>query len=373
MENTDSTQKQSHRGRIMSIDALRGFTMFWIIGGDAPILIGLAKGTGSEFLNRLLVQFEHVRWEGFRCWDLVMPLFLFVVGVVMPFSFSRRITSGKTKKQMYLHVIKRVIILWILGMVAQGNLLAYDPSKLQLYSNTLQAIAAGYLIASIFIIHLNLRWQMVGTAALLLVFWAMMTFVPVPEYGPGVLTEDGNMAIYIDNIVLGRFSDGYSYTWVLSSLTFGATVMLGVMGGHLLRLEKSQVAKVRWLVAAGIGCLTLGWAWGMVFPIIKHLWTSSMVLFAGGWSFLLLALFYLLIDVWSFKKWAFGFVVIGMNAITVYMAVHVFDFKHVGNIFVGGLAKWLGEWNYFVQEVAAFAIVWLILYWMYRKKTFIKI
>jgi predicted acyltransferase len=111
----------------------------------------------------------------------------------------------------------------------------------------------------------------------------------------------------------------------------------------------------------------------MVFPIIKHLWTSSMVLFAGGWSFLLLALFYMLIDVWGLRKWAFGFVVIGMNAIAVYMAVHVFDFKLVGNIFVGGLAECLGQWNDFAQEAAAFAIVWLILYWMYRKKTFIKI
>jgi len=258
-------------------------------------------------------------------------------------------------------------------MVAQGNLLEYDLSRLQIYSNTLQSIAAGYLIASILILHLNIKWQMVTTAGLLLLFWALMAWVPVPGHSAGALTEEGNLAIYIDNLILGRFSDGYTYTWVLSSITFGGTVMLGVMGGHLLRLEKSRAAKVLWLAAAGIGCLALGWAWGMVFPIIKHLWTSSMVLFAGGWSFLLLALFYLLIDVWGLRKWAFGFVVIGLNAITVYMAVHVFDFKHVGNVFVGGLAKWLGEWNDFVQEVAAFAIVWLILYWMYRKKTFIKI
>jgi len=360
-------------GRLMSVDALRGFTMFWIIGGDAPILAALAKGTGSEFLNRLMVQFDHVRWEGFHAWDLVMPLFLFVVGVVMPFSFGRRLERGQSKRQLYFHIIKRVLILWVLGMVAQGNLLAYDLSKLQIYSNTLQSIAAGYLIASILILHLNIKWQMITTGGLLLLFWALMAWVPVPGHSAGALTEEGNLAIYIDNLILGRFSDGYTYTWVLSSITFGGTVMLGVIGGHLLRLEKSRAAKVLWLAAAGIGCLALGWVWGMVFPIIKHLWTSSMVLFAGGWSFLLLALFYLLIDVWGLRKWAFGFVVIGLNAIAVYMAVHVFDFKLVGNVFVGGLAECLGQWNDFAQVVAAFAIVWLILYWMYRKKTFIKI
>jgi len=359
--------------RLVSVDALRGFTMFWIMGGDAPLLRALAKGLDNEFINKLMVQFDHVPWEGFHAWDMVMPLFLFVVGVVMPFSFDKRLARGDSKGQLYLHIIKRVVILWILGMIAQGNLLAYDLSKLHIYCNTLHAIAAGYLIASAMILNQNIIRQIITTAGLLLLFWALMVWVPVPGYGAGVLTEEGNLALYIDNLVLGRFRDGTAYTWVLSSITFTGTVMLGVMAGHLLRSGKSPAAKVLWLSVAGIGCLTLGWLWGTTFPIIKHLWTSSMVLWAGGWSFLLLALFYLLIDVWGMWRWAFGFVVIGMNAIAVYMACHVFDFKNIGNIFVGGLAKWLGQWNYFVQEAAAFTVIWLILYWMYRKKTFIKI
>ena len=244
-------------GRLMSVDALRGFTMFWIIGGDAPILIGLAKGTGSEFLNRLLVQFEHVHWEGFRCWDLVMPLFLFVVGVVMPFSFNRRLERGQSKRQVYFHIIKRVLILWVLGMVAQGNLLEYDLSRLQIYSNTLQSIAAGYLIASILILHLNIKWQMVTTAGLLLLFWALMAWVPVPGHSAGVLTEEGNLAIYIDNLILGRFSDGYTYTWVLSSITFGGTVMLGVMGGTCCVWKKVGQPRSSGLQRRGLAA----WRW----------------------------------------------------------------------------------------------------------------
>jgi len=127
------------------------------------------------------------------------------------------------------------------------------------------------------------------------------------------------------------------------------------------------------LVALGIGCILAGRIWGIWFPIIHHLWTSSMVLYAGGLSFLLLSLFYLVIDVWGYKKWAFVFVVIGMNAIAVYVATRLFDFKLIGNVFVGGLASYLGAWGGFIQELAAITVIWFILYWMYRKKTFIKI
>ena len=264
-------------------------------------------------------------------------------------------------------------LLFALGMVAQGNLLACDLSKLHIYCNTLQAIAAGYLIASILMLNMRFVWQMITTAGLLLLFWALMAWVPVPGYGAGVLTQDANLAIYLDKLILGRFQDGTNYSWILSSITFGCTVMLGVMAGQLLRSERSQADKVVWLLGAGVGTLVLGLLWGKSFPIIKHLWTSSFVLFSAGWCYLLLALFYLVIDVWGLRKWAFGFMVIGMNAIVVYMATSLFYFGNIGNIFVGGMAKWLQQWNDFVQAAAAFAVVWLILYYMYRKKSFVKI
>ena len=127
------------------------------------------------------------------------------------------------------------------------------------------------------------------------------------------------------------------------------------------------------LALIGICCIIAGKVWGIWFPIIHHLWTSSLVLFAGGLSFLLLALFYLVIDIWGYKKWAFFFVVIGMNAIAVYVATHLFDFTEIGNVFVGGLLKYLGPWADFVEASAALAVIWLILYWMYRNKIFIKI
>ena len=371
-DRTSAGFPQSGVPRIVSIDALRGFDMFWIVGGQ-KIFDELGKATDSEFLKGWLPQLTHVDWEGFRFWDLIMPLFLFVVGVAMPFSFSKRLERGDSKRHLYFHVVKRTVILFVLGMIAQGHLLEYDLSKLHIYSNTLQAIAAGYLIASIVMLNLNPKWQMITTAGLLSAFWALLVWVPVPGYGADVLTPDGNLAIYLDKIILGPYQDGTIYTWILSSMTFGCTVMLGATAGQLLRANRRGAIKVAALLAAGLGCLTLGLLWHNWFPIIKHLWTSSFVLFSAGLCYLLLAIFYLVIDVWGLRKWAFGFVVIGMNAIAVYIATRLFDFRRVGDIFVGNLGKWLGQWNDFVQAVAAFAVIWLILYWMYRKKSFIKV
>lgn len=370
----ESEGKVQPQGRVMSIDALRGFDMFWIIGGGT-IFASLNEVCDCPATAWVKTQLTHVPWEGFRFEDLIMPLFLFIVGAVMPYSFQKRIDQGDSKKKLYLHVVKRTLVLFVLGMVAQGHLLEYDVSKLHIYSNTLQAIAAGYLVAAILLLNLKLNGQIGVTAALLLLFWALMVLVPVPNYGAGALTPDENFAIYVDRMIFGPFIDGTDppYTWILSSMTFACTVMLGVVAGHLLRSNKSQRAKVLWLLGAGVGCLALGLLWSLAFPIIKHIWTSSFVLYSGGFCFLLLALFYLVIDVWGLKKLSFGFVVIGSNAIAVYMATHLISFRNIADVFVGGLKPLAGDWFALIEAVAAFAVVWLILLWMYRKKTFIRI
>lgn len=358
--------------RLMSLDALRGFDMFWIVGGES-LVAGLAAATKWPWLQRLLPQFQHVPWEGFHGMDLVMPLFLFIVGTAMPFSLGKRLARGDSTAGIYAHVLRRVVILFILGMMVQGNLLAYDWSRIKFYSNTLQAIAAGYLIATVLMLHLSVAWQMLTTAGLLLLFWALLAWVPVPGHGAGCLTPDANFAIYLDKAILGRFQDGTCYSWILSSMNFGATTMLGVFAGQLLRSGKSEWAKAAGLAVAGVGCLIVGIVWSHWFPIIKHLWTSSFVLYSGGMSFLLLAGFYLLIDVCRLRRWAFLFVVIGANAIAVYVATHLFDFRLLGDVFVRGLSQRLGDWNAFVRALAGFAMVWLILLWMYRKKTFVRV
>ena len=353
------------RERLMSLDALRGFDMFWIIGGYW-IARGLGKGLDAPWFNEYVrPQIRHMDWEGFTAWDLIMPLFLFVVGVAMPFSFGKRLEQGQSKGRLYRHVIYRVLVLWILGMVAQGRLLTYDLSQFRFYSNTLQAIAAGYLISSIILLSLRLRWQFAVTAALLLAYWGLLLLKP--------LTPEENLAIYIDKLILGPYQDGTTYTWILSSMTFATTVMFGAFAGQLLRSDLGKLRKSLFLLAAGIACVYLGWAWGLIFPIVKHIWTSSMVLYAAGWSFLLLFLFYFVIDVLRLRFLGFFFVVIGMNAIAVYTVTRVLDFRGIADIVVGGLAQWTGEWHDFTRAVAGLVILWLILLYMYRKKTFIKV
>ena len=357
--------------RLSSVDALRGFDMFWIMGGG-PFVMEFCKLFRNPLPHWLDRQFDHVAWEGFVGWDLIMPLFLFIVGVAMPFSLGKRMEAGETRGPIYRKVLYRVVLLWILGMVAQGHLLLLDSHNLQFYSNTLQAIAAGYLIASVALMELKPRGQAILTAVLLVLYWLLLKFVPVPGYGAGVLTSEGNLAIYIDKLLLGRFQDGTPYTWILTSLGFGATVLIGVLAGHLLRSKVPGPRKAQWLAASGFACLLAGWLWSFAIPIIKHIWTSSMVLWSGGWCLLLLAMFYWLIDVKGFRRWSFFFVVIGMNAIVAYMS-ELIPWGQISAIFFGGLARHLGIFGDALLAAGALGILWLCLYYLCRNRTFIRI
>ena len=361
------------RDRLMSIDALRGFDMFWIIGGN-EIVSGFFKGLMGKVPEAVAYQLDHPAWIGFSAWDMIMPLFLFIVGASMPFSFSKRLqhATAAEKNKVYAHVLRRVVILFILGMIAQGNLLEVNMAKLHLYSNTLQAIASGYLVVAVLLLNVSIAVQAGAGVAMLVAYWALMMFVPVGGQ-MGVLEPHSNVAMVVDTFILGRFRDGSTYTWILSGLGFAATTLMGVMAGHILKSSKPQGAKLLWLTASGVGCLAAGWLWSLHFPMIKHIWTSSMALWAGGWSFLLMAVFYYLIDVRKYRKWAFVFVIIGVNAIAVYMAVHVFDFRLMGEALVGGLAEHFDGWQTYMRETASFIIIWLALLFMYRKGVFIKI
>lgn len=357
-------------GRLMSLDALRGFDMFWIIGGS-EIFTGLAKSVGGPF-KLLVPQFEHVRWEGLHFFDLIWPLFMFIVGVSIPLSVEKRKAEGTPKRSLYLHAIRRAVILFILGMIAQGGLLEWDLSKLHPCYSVLHGIAAGYLIAFIVAMEMKPRMQVLTTAIFLLAYWAIVMFIPVPGSGAGILSPDGNIATWFDKLVLGRFHYGEN-TWFLSYPGFASSVLLGVLAGHLIRLNLPENRKVLLLVASGAGCLALGLLWNNTFPIIKLMWTSSYVLVGSGFGFIMLALFYWIIDVRGLRKWAFLFTVIGMNSIAVYMAMMLFNSSQISNIFVGNLLPRLGLWDDFVSATGAFAVTWLILYWMYRTKTFVKL
>jgi predicted acyltransferase len=359
--------------RVASIDALRGFDMFWISGGDSLIQT-LFKALPIPFLAFLNHQFEHVNWQGFHFYDLIFPLFVFIVGVVLPFSLTRRLEAGGNRRQLYQHAFQRLFLLLFLGLIYNG-LLDFNFHELRLLG-VLQRIAIAYFFATLLVMNLKVRGQVIATGLILMAYWALMAWVPVPGFGRGVFTPQGNLAAYIDQRFLPRPYCCYDYgdnEGIISMLPAIATCMLGALAGHWLRTNYSQKRKALGLVVAGVACLGVGWVWSLVFPIVKNIWSSSFVLFAGGWSLLLLALFYWIIDMRGFKRWAFFFTVIGVNPITIYIVNRFFDFRDIGNIFIHGFVDYLGGWKPFVTEVAGVTVAWLFLYFLYRRKIFLKI
>jgi predicted acyltransferase len=262
--------------------------------------------------------------------------------------------------------------MFCLGTVTQGNLLLFDWWRFRPCYSVLHGLAAGYLLATIVVLKVKPKWHALTIAALLLSYWAAVMLIPVPGVGAGVLTPQGNLPTYLDQLILGHLHYGKN-TWFLSYPAFGASVLLGVLAGQMLMSGRSPMSKVYRLLIAGAVSLVGGLTWSLSFPVIKLMWTSSFVLISGGVSFMALALFYWTIDVLGYKRWAFGLIVIGMNSIAVYVATEIFDFRLVGNIFVGNLLPLIGRWAELVEASAAFAVIWLILYWMYRRKEFIRI
>jgi predicted acyltransferase len=371
---TETAALVASRQRVAALDALRGFDMFWIIGGRELALAaaGVVWASPPAWFE---YQLEHAAWEGFTAWDLIMPLFLFVVGAAMPFSFSRHREQRQSKARLYWKILRRSAILFVLGMIVQGNLLDFSFSTLHPFSNTLQAIAIGYLVAGLLMLNVGVWTQAAFIALLLVGYWLLLMFVPVPGYGPGILQPDANLALAVDQLILGPFRDGTPYTWILSGMTFTATVLLGVLSGHALRANLRPSQKLLVLTITGLACLAGGWAWETWggFPIIKHIWTSSMVLWAAGWSYLLLALFYLLTDVANWRRWAFPFIVIGMNAITIYVASWFIPFGKISESLVGGLARHLGTAGPLAVQATAVLLAWLLLYHLYRQRIFLRI
>jgi len=357
--------------RLKSLDALRGFDMFWIIGGG-EVVKGLAKAMDTPVLNALVPQLEHVRWQGLHCWDLIWPLFMFIVGAAIPFSIERRRAAGATSRTLFLHALSRSVILFAIGMVTQGNLLAWDLSVFRPCYSVLHGIAAGYLIAVIVVLTVRPRGRVIVLGGFLLAYWALLVFIPVPGVGRGVLTPTGNLATYVDQALLGRFHYGEN-TWFLSYLGFASSVLLGVFAGECLASNRPPQSKILLLSIAGIVCIAQGMLWSIQFPIIKLLWTSSFVLVSGGISFLALAFFYWIIDVLGYKRWALFFIVIGMNSLAVYVATMLFDFRLIADIFVGKLLPRLGRWDSFTEAIVTLGVIWSLLFWMYRKQSFIRL
>ncbi|HHY99453.1 MAG TPA: DUF5009 domain-containing protein [Firmicutes bacterium] len=371
----------SPKGRLMSLDALRGFDMFWIIGARG-IVDGL-MGLGLPGTGFLINQLTHSEWDGFTFYDLIFPLFIFIVGVSLVFSLRRRLERGDDHIAILRHVATRALILFLLGIfynIDFGRLPAIGPLRVM---GVLQRIALAYFFASILALKTHVRVQAAVAAGLLFGYWLIMRFIPVPGMEVGVLAPGYNLAAYVDSHLL----PGHLYygTWdpegILSTLPAIATCLLGVLAGHWLSAEYAPGGhtlagerKAGALFLSGAIVTVLGLLAGLIFPINKSLWTSSFALLTGGISAMLLAVFYWIIDVRGHRRWAFPFVVIGLNSIAIYLAVDIIPFGSIAKFLVGThIAPLFGRGQELFEAGVQLFMEWLILYWMYRKRIFIRL
>jgi len=375
-----SSQKSSKSisSRLVSLDALRGFDMLWIMGGGT-IFIGLAQLTGWPVLEWWAGQQEHVDWNGFTFKDLVFPLFLFIAGVSMPFSILKRKQRGDSMKKIYLHLITRLITLILFGML-YNHVQDLKAGEIR-YASVLARIALGSFFASLIVLNSKEKWHYIWFVAILLIYWAVMALIPAPGYHAGDFSREGNLAGYIDRLLLPGdlvYENGYlDPEGILSTFPAIATALLGVITGHFLKSEKwhlSPLQKGLIMFVSGVVLIFLGYAWDTVFPINKKLWTSSFVVFAGGWSIVLLSVFYLIIDVWGKKNWAFFFVVIGLNSILSYMMQPVLCTWCIRDFFFSGIIGLVPEaGRALVSGILYTSVCWAILYFFYKKGIFLKV
>jgi len=369
-----ATQNTNNHGRLAAIDVLRGFDMFFLVGaGD--VLRNFFAAVGSDPQSGILYQLEHTEWIGFTAWDIIMPLFLFTSGLSMPFSFDKFMHGKHNKGQLYVKIFKRFALLFLLGWIAQGNLLDLKLETFHIYCNTLHSIAFGYLITALIVLNItNIRGQIVAAASLLVAYWLCMTFIPVPGFGSGVLTPEGNLAIHIDHAVFRSLDDGTQYTWLLTSLSFAATVISGYFAGYILKRSGSTEQKLKMLALIGIALIAGGLLWGLQMPIIKKIWSCSMVLFSSGISCLLLALSLLLTDKMKLNGWWItGLRVFGLNSITAYMLYDTFGLGNISQTLLHGFEQYTGNFYPAIIALGEFGIIWFILYQMYKYKIFLKV
>ena len=363
-----------HPGRLTAIDVLRGFDMFFLVGAG-EVLRQFFGAVGANPESGILFQLSHAEWIGFSAWDIIMPLFLFTSGLSMPFSFDKFRQGGRNKGQLYAKIFKRFALLFLLGWIAQGNLLDLKLEHFHIYCNTLHAIAFGYLITALIILTVSkIRWQVATGAMLLISYWLCMTFIPVPGFGSGRLTPEGNLAIHIDRAVFGSLDDGTQYTWLLTSLSFAATVISGYFAGYLLKRLGTTEQKLKMLVLIGAALMAGGLLWGLQMPIIKKIWSCSMVLFSSGICYLLLALSLLLTDQFKLTGWwVTGLRIFGLNSITAYMLHTTFGLSSIAQTLLHGFEQYTGPFYPFILALGEFGILWFILYHMYKYKIFLKV
>ena len=379
MESNTTLQKPN---RLLSLDILRGADLAMLVLIQPILFRALktahpAEGTIGHFI---MGQLSHLPWEGFCFWDIIMPLFMFMSGITIPFAMSRYKRGARIDRQFYWRIAKRFVVLWVLGMVVQGNLLAFDLRQLHLFSNTLQSIAVGYVVVALLFVYTSWRTQLAVVASCMVAYVAVFAI-----WGRMDFTIDANICEEIDRQVLGRWRDGviwngdqwqwdatYHYTWILSSLNFVATVYLGYLAGVVLRTSKSGTSKLRILLLSGVGLIILAFALSPIVPIIKHIWSTSMTFLAGGICFLLMAAAYYWVDLKGHTRGLLWLRFYGTNSLVAYVLGEYVSFSALTDSFFYGFKPLLGTFYPVLGATMQGLFVLLVLRWMYKLNIFVK-
>lgn len=362
--------------RLESLDTLRGFDMFFIMGGDL-LLVSLAALLPCGATEWIASQMHHVEWDGFAIKDMVFPLFLFIAGISFPFSVAKSRANGISESRIYLKILYRALMLILLGLIYNG-LLKFDFDNLRCAS-VLARIGIAWAVAAVLFMNFGPRVRGAIVAAILIGYWLLLWLVPAPDViGAQPFSFEGNLVGYVDRCLLpGKVYYGtFDPEGLLSTVPAIATAMLGMFAGEIVKSEgKYSGAKKAAIIAiAGIILVIVGQVWNLQFPINKKLWSSSYVCFVGGLSALLFALFYYIIDVKGIRGGTLFFKVIGMNSITIYMFQRMVNVRFTVDFLSKGIADSLPEVaSGFVYAVFYIALCWCLLYFLYRKNVFLKV
>jgi predicted acyltransferase len=364
--------------RMASLDVFRGLTIAGMILVNNP-------GSWEAIYSPL----EHAAWHGWTPTDLIFPFFLFIVGVSITLALGRRNDSGGPKRALYLKIIRRSLIIFGLGLFLAG-FPRYDLSTLRI-PGVLQRIAVCYLTASVIFLNTKWRTQAIIAASLLLIYWAMVVWIPVPGFGAGDLSMEGNLAAYVDRTIFGQhtWKPLYDPEGILSTMPAIATTLVGVLIGQWLQVRRSELEKVAGMFVAGASLVVAGWAWGFWFPINKALWTSSYVLLTAGLALQLLAVCFWLVDIKGVRRWAKPFLIFGTNALAVYFLSELFsrilslvtftrtDGSAVDSqtlVYENLFASWISPRSASLLFAISIVMLWLcVAAILYRKRIFIKV
>lgn len=367
--------------RLSSLDILRGLDLFLLLVAG-PVIHTFLRINSSPVWDGVRHQVSHVSWEGFVLWDIIMPLFMFMSGATIPFSMARYREGEKPGKAFLLKLLKRFCLLFFLGWIVQGNLLHFDFKLFHPFANTLQAIAVGYVFAALAFVYLGKRgswiFGFICFAAYIVVFMVVGKMNLDPQSNVAMLVDKAVLGCHRDGVIWNpdgtwAWNEGYQYTWILSSLNFIVTVMLGCYAGTVLKdNSKAKFMRAILLALEGVSLIIFGMALGSWFPVIKKIWSSSMTLYSGGICSLALAAVYLVVDVWGKSKGLNWLKYFGMNSIAAYCIGEVINFSSVSKSLLFGLEKYTGDYYSLVITVANVTILFLIMRLMYKRGIFLK-